>query len=178
MATRPPSSWRWAGSPQPTLSRGGIHESFFFSHAWQTNHTTFATQWGGRLSKLFSESSTGCWASTADAMLPKYSKWDYQKFVYRTFYSTCRPTLYKDTERLHEPHIASCAMFTQPLDHLKGGFSGSAGELNSALVPHPGPYQRPPARMHRHAPLPRRELRLRRRVARRCPHSVRRVHLR
>ena len=57
-----------------------------------------STAWGGRLSKRFckhfSDSSTGCWASTAAAMLPKQSKGNSQKFVYKTFYSTCRPTLY------------------------------------------------------------------------------------
>ena len=61
----------------------------------KSNPTRHPTQWGGRFSKRFckhfSESCTGCWASTSAAMLPKQSKGNSQKFVYKTFYSTCLP---------------------------------------------------------------------------------------
>ena len=47
-----------------------------------------------RFCKHFSESCTGCWPSTAAALLPKLSKGNSKKFVYKTCYSKCRPTVY------------------------------------------------------------------------------------
>ena len=61
--------------------------------------TSYTTVWGGRLSKRFckhiSESSPcSAWAAWQLQYWP-HSRCNSQKNVYKTFYSTCRPTLYK-----------------------------------------------------------------------------------
>ena len=50
-----------------------------------------------RFCKYLIESCTGCWAvGTAVSMLPKQSKGNTHKFVYKIFYLTCRPMLYRE----------------------------------------------------------------------------------